>query len=104
LARYDRAERDLVQAGFRVVRIPTVPFDDKTYFAYTNGVYEMLPGANGKHAYVPTFGVPVLDEAAVQVYRDEGWVVHAVPARSAFPFHGTLGCLVNVLERGDAGR
>jgi hypothetical protein len=33
LARYDRAARELEASGFRVVRIPTVPFDEKTYYA-----------------------------------------------------------------------
>ena len=31
--------RALADAGFHVVRIPTVEFLDKTYMAYTNGVF-----------------------------------------------------------------
>ncbi|MDB5214119.1 MAG: hypothetical protein JWO86_2046, partial [Myxococcaceae bacterium] len=54
-ARFERAAGDLAAAGFRVVRIPTVPFDDKTYFAYTNGVYETRAGR--RVAWVPSFGV-----------------------------------------------
>lgn len=99
-ARFDRAAKDLQAAGFRVVRIPTVPFDDKTYFAYTNGVFETRGGR--KFAWVPTFAVPRLDEAALAVYRDLGWEARPVPSRAAFPYHGTLGCLTNVLARGKA--
>ena len=98
LRRYDRAEAELKAAGFKVVRIPTVPFDDKTYFAYTNGVFETRAG---KHiAWVPIYDVPALDEAALKVYADLGWEVHRVPSRAAFPYHGTIGCLANVLVRG----
>jgi hypothetical protein len=75
-----------------------VPFDDKTYFAYTNGVFETRAG---RHiAWVPVYDVPALDEAALGVYRGLGWEVRPVPARAAFPFHGTIGCLANVLARG----
>ena len=43
VARFDRAAAELAAAGWRVVRIPEVPFLDKTYMAYTNGVYETPP-------------------------------------------------------------
>jgi len=96
-ARYDRAVSDLTRAGFRVVRIPTVPFDDKTYLAYTNGVFETR--GDRRIAWVPVFDVPALDRAALAVYAELGWETRAVPSRAAFPYHGTLGCLVNVLAR-----
>jgi len=98
LARFDRAARELEAAGFRVVRIPTVPFDDKTYFAYTNGVYETRAGK--KIAWVPQYGEAKLDEMARAVYAGLGWEVRPVAVRVAYPFHGTIGCLVNVLARG----
>ena len=98
VARHDRAAADLAAAGFRVVRIPTVPFDDKTYLAYTNGVFEVRGGR--RIAWMPVFGIPALDRAAAAVYRGQGWEVRPVPGRAAFPYHGTIGCLVNVLGRG----
>jgi hypothetical protein len=98
MARYDRAAADLRANGFRVVRIPTVPFDDKTYLAYTNGVFETRGGR--RIAWVPTFGIPALDQAALAVYASQGFEVRPVPSRAAFPYHGTIGCLVNVLGRG----
>lgn len=97
-ARYDRAAAQLAAAGLRVVRIPTVPFDDKTYFAYTNGVFETRGGR--RIAWVPTFDLPDLDRAALSVYASLGWETRPVPSRAAFPYHGTVGCLVNVLARG----
>ena len=99
IARFDRAASDLAAAGLRVVRIPTVPFDDKTYFAYTNGVYETRGGR--KTAWVPRFGVKAIDEAASAVYERLGWRVIPVSVHDVYPQHGTIGCLVNVLSRGD---
>jgi len=97
--RFDRAADELARAGFEVVRIPTVAFDDKTYLAYTNGLYEVRGGR--KIAYVPVFGLPALDEAALTVYRRLGWEVREIHSRAAVPFHGTIGCVVNVLSRRD---
>jgi hypothetical protein len=98
-ARFERAAGDLAAAGFRVVRIPTIAFDDKTYFAYTNGIYETRAGR--RTAWVPTFGVPAIDEAARAVYEGLGWNVIPVSVRSLYASHGTLGCVVNVLARGE---
>jgi hypothetical protein len=98
VARFDRAAADLTAAGWRVVRIPEVPFLDKTYMAYTNGVYETRGGV--KTAWMPTFDLPALDAQARAVYESLGWRVHPVRARGLYPLHGTIGCLVNVLARG----
>ena len=105
-ARFDRAAHDLELAGFKVVRIPTVAFDDKTYFAYTNGVYETRGGK--KIAWVPAFAeqdkgddplVADLDAAARSVYEQLGYEVRPVAVRRLFTSHGTIGCVVNVLAR-----
>jgi hypothetical protein len=100
LARFDRAANDLTDAGFRVVRIPTVAFDDKTYFAYTNGLYETRGGK--KIAWVPQYGQRELDAIAMKTYADLGWETHPVDVRAEWPLHGTIGCLANVLARSDA--
>ena len=99
VARFDRAATELAAAGWKVVRIPEVPFLDKTYMAYTNGVYETRGGA--RIAWMPTFDLPELDARARAVYESLGWQVRPVRARGLYPWHGTIGCLVNVLARGD---
>jgi hypothetical protein len=98
VARFDAAAADLAAAGWRVVRIPEVPFLDKTYMAYTNGVYETRGGA--RVAWMPTFDLPALDARATHVYESLGWRVHPVRTRKLYAYHGTIGCLVNVLARG----
>lgn len=115
LAKFDRAAKDLAASGFRVERIPVVPFDDKTYITYTNGVYETRRSAGGridKIAYLPEYARPepdagatvepriqALDAAGAAVYRRLGWEVRRVRVRDAYRFHGTIGCLCNVLQR-----
>jgi len=107
VARFERAAKDLAAAGYKVVRIPHVAFDDKTYFAYTNGIYETRGGE--KIAWVPQYADPALPDAAKiakldamarKVYEDLGWKVKPVGVRAAYPYHGTIGCLANVLARG----
>ncbi len=98
IARFDAAAAALAATGWSVVRIPEVPFLDKTYMAYTNGVYETRGGA--RIAWMPTFDVPDLDSRARAVYESLGWRVHPVRARKLYALHGTIGCLVNVLARG----
>ncbi len=97
-ARFELAARELAQAGYRVLRIPNVPFDDKTYISYTNGVFETRPDG-ARIAYVPAYGVDQLDRAAHAVYAHLGWQVRPIRVRNVFPFHGTIGCLVNVVDR-----
>jgi hypothetical protein len=98
VARFDRAVAALSAAGWRVVRIPEVPFLDKTYMAYTNGVYETRGGV--RIAWMPTFDLPELDARARAVYEGLGWQVRPVRVRKLYALHGTIGCLVNVLARG----
>jgi hypothetical protein len=97
IGRFERAARELTALGYRVERIPNVPFDDKTYLSYTNGVFETRDGKN--IAYVPAYGMAALDEAARAVYTRLGWEVRSIRVRAVYPFHGTVGCLVNVLAR-----
>jgi hypothetical protein len=97
IARFELAASELARNGYRVERVPNVPFDDKTYVSYTNGVFETRDGV--AIAYVPVYGIPPLDDAALGIYRRLGWEVRPVRVRSVYPHHGTIGCLVNVLSR-----
>lgn len=97
VARFQRARADLVGHGFDVTDIVNVPFDDKTYLSYTNGVFEVRGGH--RIAYVPAYGIPALDASAHATYRKLGWEVVPIRVRTLFPYHGTIGCVVNVLAR-----
>jgi hypothetical protein len=97
VTRFERATRELIAQRFEVTRIVNVPFDDKTYFSYTNGVFEVRAGR--PIAYVPSYDVPALDQVAHDTYRKLGWHVVPIHVRSLYTYHGTIGCIVNVLER-----
>jgi hypothetical protein len=98
IERFERAARELAAAGWAVKRIPEIPFRDKTYMAYTNGVYASRGGQ--RVAWMPTFDLPALDARARSVYEALGWQVRPVRSRALYALHGTIGCLVNVLARG----
>jgi len=97
IARFELAATELARNGYRVERVPNVPFDDKTYISYTNGVFETRDGV--AIAYVPIYGIPALDREAHAVYERLGWEVRPVRVRNVYAHHGTIGCLVNVLGR-----
>jgi len=79
------------------VRTPLIPIGPKVYVTYTNGIFELRGGE--MTAYMPSYGVPALDQAATEAYASAGVNVDPVPVRSVFRYCGTIGCLVNVLRR-----
>lgn len=97
-APFRKAIADLVAAGFEVVRTPAAVIAPRVYVTYTNGVFEQRDGR--RIVYLPSYGVPVLDQAGAEAYRSQGWEVRPIPVDKVFRLCGTIGCLVNVLERG----
>jgi hypothetical protein len=95
--KFERVAEDLERAGYTVIRIPNIPLDPKTYITYTNGVYETR--GRQRIAYVPQYGIESLDAAARQIYVRLGWTVSPIRVARVYPYHGTIGCLVNVVER-----
>lgn len=94
---FRRAAREFEKAGFQVIRAPLIVFGPQVYLTYTNGLFESR--GDRKVAYVPVYGVPRLDDAGLQAYRTAGWETRPVRVEPVFRFRGTIGCLVNVLER-----
>lgn len=97
MARFDRVAKDLQRAGYSVVRIPNVPLDPKTYITYTNGVYETRNGQ--RTAYLPEYDIEPLDAEARAVHERLGYTVHPIRVAQVYRYHGTIGCLVNVVGR-----
>ena len=95
--RFDRLAADMKRAGYAVVRIPNIPLDAKTYITYTNGIYEVR--GNRRVAYMPSYGIEALDGAARAVYHSLGFTVRPIRVARVYPYHGTIGCLVNILGR-----
>ncbi len=99
LERFERVAREVRRAGFRVIRTPLVPLDDRlTYVTYNNVIMERR--VDGKlHAYVPQFGLSALDAAGRRAFTDQGVVVHPIDVSRIYRHNGTVRCLVNVLDR-----
>lgn len=88
---------ELTAAGMHVVRVPTAYIESQVYITYTNGVFETRGGR--RIAYVPCYGAPELDEAAFAAYKKAGWQVKPIYVGSVYKCRGTIGCLINVLDR-----
>jgi hypothetical protein len=94
VATFHHAAEQLEAAGYRVVRVPLTPIGPQTFISYTNGVFER------DRVFMPWYGIPELDDAARAAYEAQGLAVFPIPVKSVYRFHGTIGCLVNVLARG----
>ncbi|MBN1225054.1 MAG: hypothetical protein JXB23_17530 [Candidatus Aminicenantes bacterium] len=89
----DKAAQRMENLGYRVVRIPYLPnglvskgfFGDVLgmSFNYSNILTEVYE--NVKKVYIPEFGFPQLDEAAVKAYRSAGFQVVVI---DGFVTHG----------------
>jgi hypothetical protein len=98
-ARFERAARDLAAAGFEVRRAPVVVLEGGgSYVTYTNALFATERGR--AVVYLPTYALAGLDRAAADLYRALGYEVRPVDVSAIWRQNGSLGCLVNVLERG----
>ncbi|MCC6993544.1 MAG: hypothetical protein IT370_02830 [Deltaproteobacteria bacterium] len=97
-ARFDRAAELLRAQGFKVVRMPVLVLaGGGSYVTYTNALFDR--DAAGPVVYLPTYGMPALDQAAARIYRGLGLRVQPIDVSSIYQLEGSLGCLVAVLAR-----
>ncbi|MSQ84709.1 MAG: hypothetical protein EXR77_17865 [Myxococcales bacterium] len=105
-AQFDRAAADLVRAGWAVERVPVVAFDERTYVTWTNAVAES--DADHKIVYLPTYAsasdgpdAPIrqLDALGAAAWQRAGFAVRPIRVAGVWRHHGTIGCLVAVLQR-----
>lgn len=98
IARFDNVARELAERGFLVSRIPVVVLPGAgSYVTYTNAVFDR--DADGAIVYLPTYGIPALDNAAEDTYASLGFRVIPIDVTSIYRMNGSLGCLVNVMAR-----
>ena len=89
--RFDLAAERLAAKGFRVVRVPAL-----AHVSYTSALFDRDRDGT-RLVYLPTYGLPVLDDAAQKLYESEGFVVHAI---DVVALDGSFGALVDVIARG----
>lgn len=96
--RFDRVATLLTARGFAVTRIPVVVLPGAgSYVTYTNALFDR--DAAGPVVYLPTYGLPALDDDAATRYRVLGYRVVPIDVTSIYQLNGSLGCLVNVMAR-----
>jgi hypothetical protein len=97
--RFDAVATQCKEAGYRVVRMPTVPaMDSRTYLTYLNAIIDQRDGK--RTVYMPSFtGAESLNRAAADVWRSLGYDVKPIDCTSTYRHFGSLHCLVNVLRR-----
>jgi hypothetical protein len=99
-ARFEAVVRRCREAGYRVVRIPTVVASDgRTYLTYVNVLIDVRGGS--PTVYMPVYrGAAELNQRAAATWGSLGYQVEPVDCTDCFRHYGTLHCLVNVLRRG----
>jgi hypothetical protein len=97
-ARFDRVAAILATHGIEVTRVPVVVLPGGgSYVTYTNALFDR--DAAGPIVYLPTYGVPALDARATAIYEQLGYRVEPIDLSTMYTMNGSLGCLVNVMER-----
>lgn len=95
---FDAVAHQVIDEGYRVLRIPVVPGKDSR--AYLTWVNVLMDHRSERVVYMPTYrGAGPLNSAAENVWQALGYCVRRVDCTDAFPHYGTLHCLVNVLAR-----
>jgi hypothetical protein len=92
---------DLLEAqGLTVIRIPlVVTAEAQVYMTYNNGIAETRDGE--RCFYMPTYGVPELDDAAAACYEQAGIKVKRVRVGKLYRHTGSLRCLIGIMRRSE---
>ncbi len=96
--RFDRVATLLAAQGIAVERVPVVVLPGAgSYVTYTNAVFDR--DAAGPVVYLPTYRLPALDARATEIYKSLGYRVVPIDVSTMYTLNGSLGCLVNVMDR-----
>jgi hypothetical protein len=96
---FDAVAKKCVEAGYRVVRVPTIPAaDGRSYLTYVNCLIDRQ--GNRRIVYLPFYrGASSLNDAARKVWENLGFEIRPVDCITTYRQFGCLHCLVNVLKR-----
>jgi N-dimethylarginine dimethylaminohydrolase len=95
--RYETVAKHLADLGYRVVRVPALHDDeDETLLTWTNAVVERRDGA--LRAYVPVYGIPYFDRAALRIWRRLDVETFPIRCRRLIKEGGAVRCITNVLR------
>jgi hypothetical protein len=96
---FDAVAKLAADQGYRVSRIPTIPWDNgKMYLTFVNVIMDVRDGR--PVVYMPIYGdQTALNARAQAIWESLGYQVFPVDCSSLWRQGGALHCLVNVLER-----
>ena len=96
---FDAVATQCAQAGYRVVRVPTIPASDgRSYLTYVNCLVDRQ--GSRRIVYLPFYrGASSLNDAARKVWEGLGFEIRPVDCTTTYRQFGCLHCLVNVLKR-----
>ncbi len=98
LQRFRNVADQLEEAGLEVISMPIVPSTEPwVWMSYNNAMLETRDGQ--LHVYMPTYGVPALDDAATEVWVGQGAVVHPIDVSDLFRLGGSVRCLTAPILR-----
>ena len=101
VARFRQVRLDLEAQGFEVVPVPIVPSTERyVMFSYNNALLERR---DALRVYMPSYGVPALDDAATRAWTDVGAVVRPIDVGGVFRMGGSVRCLTAPVRRGPTG-
>jgi hypothetical protein len=95
---FDAVAERIAGKGYRVLRVPAVVDRAADWMmTYNNVVLERRDGR--RFAYVPQYGVPILDEEGMAIYASLGFDAQPVSVSGIYGLGGALRCVVNVTHR-----
>jgi hypothetical protein len=96
---FDAVAGQCADAGYKVIRIPTIPAGDgRSYLTYVNVLIDRQ--GSRRIVYLPFYrGAESLNASARKIWEDLGYEIRPVDCTSTYRHFGCLHCLVNVLKR-----
>ncbi|MDF1563079.1 MAG: agmatine deiminase family protein [Deltaproteobacteria bacterium] len=99
LARFATVARRLEEEGLEVIPLPALPTTSRYVIAsWNNALMERRGGR--LQIYLPTYGLPALDDHAAAVLEAAGARVHPIRVDRLFRLGGSVRCLTAPLRRG----
>jgi hypothetical protein len=105
---FDAYARTLEARGYKVLRVPHAEPDDSpsgAYVSYNNCLMERFEkdGKEIRRVFLPVYGIPELDDYAMEVWKSQGYEVHPIPLDALSERWGALRCISNWLDRSPRG-
>ncbi|MBI3927980.1 MAG: hypothetical protein HY319_20730 [Armatimonadetes bacterium] len=89
--------------GYRVLRLPYLQGPpDVSWITYNNCLqenYTRPDGSQVRRVFLPTYGLPALDDQAAEVYRSLGFEVIPLELPALTAWRGAIRCVSNILGR-----